>query len=92
MPGGAVRMWGRGAFRQCHGQGILTLRGEVATGLLLAHSRGEGMFAVQDNSGKLQSRLTGMYPYVVYRRQSREIWGTGGYGRGRLSRWIWRET
>ena len=98
-PDGAFRIWGRGAFRQFHGQGegALSLRAEVATGLfgvdyawngrwlaglLFGHSRGEGTFAVQEDSGELQSRLTGVYPYVAYRSQSRGIWGTGGYGRG----------
>ena len=98
--GGRLGVWGRGAFRRFNGQGMgaLSLRGEVATGLvgfdyrwtgrwmaglLLAHSRGEGTYEVNQNTGELESRLTGMYPYVAYQNGNRGIWGAGGYGRGR---------
>ena len=76
----------------------LTLRAEVATGmfgveyhwdkgwrtgLLLAHSRGDGSFTLQAESADLRSHLTGLYPYVMYQGPSSGIWVTGGYGRGR---------
>ena len=99
VPGGAIRLWGRGAFRRFNGQGegTLSLRGEVVTGLVgvdyewngrwvaglvVAHSRGEGTFAVHEDTGELESRLTGFYPFVAYQSQNGGIWGTGGYGRG----------
>ena len=99
VPGGAIRVWGRGAFRRFNGQGegALSLRGEVVTGLVgmdyewngrwmaglvVSHNRGEGTFAVHEDAGELESRLTGVYPFVAYKSQNGGIWGTGGYGRG----------
>ncbi len=97
LPGGSLSVWGRGAFRQFNGQQPLTLRGEVTTamlgadyrwrggwlaGVLLAHSRGDGSFEVENESGDITSALTGIYPYVSYTRAGWEVWLSGGAGRG----------
>ncbi len=81
------------------GTGALRLRGSVSTGLfgvdyrwderwmaglVVAHSRGDGSFAGHEDTGKLSSGLTGMYPYVAYQHPTGGgIWMSGGYGRGR---------
>ncbi len=97
LPGGSLSVWGRGAFRQFNGQQPLTLRGEVTTamlgadyrwrggwlaGVLLAHSRGDGSFEVENESGDITSALTGIYPYASYTRAGWEVWLSGGAGRG----------
>ena len=78
--------------------GALRLRGSVATGLfgmdyrwsgrwmaglVVAHSQGNGSFVVHQDTGVLESGLTGVYPYVSYQHQRGGIWVSGGYGRGR---------
>ena len=99
VSGGSFGIWGQGAFRQFNGQGdgALTLRGEVSTGIvgvdyrwhrgwmagvLLAHSRGDGSFEVHRQSGEITSGLTGIYPYVSYARTGWDIWMSTGVGRG----------
>ncbi len=99
VSGGSFGIWGQGAFRQFNGQGegALTLRGEVATGIvgvdyrwhrgwmagvLLAHSQGDGSFEVHRQSGEITSGLTGIYPYVSYARTGWDIWMSTGIGRG----------
>ena len=81
-----------------HGTGALRLRGSVSTGLfgmdyrwderwmaglVVAHSRGAGSFAVYQDTGMLSSGLTGVYPFVAYQHPTGGIWVSGGYGRGR---------
>ena len=80
------------------GAGALRLRGSVSTGLfgmdyrweerwlaglVVAHSRGDGSFAVQQDTGDLSSGLTGVYPYVAYQHRRGGVWVSGGYGLGR---------
>ncbi len=101
VSGGSFGIWGQGAFRQFNGQGedALTLRGEVATGIvgvdyrwhrgwmagvLLAHSQGDGSFEVHRQSGEITSGLTGIYPYVSYARTGWDIWMSTGVGRGNV--------
>ncbi|MCY4001183.1 MAG: hypothetical protein OXF84_10315, partial [Bacteroidetes bacterium] len=77
----------------------LQLRGSVATGLLgvdyrwngswmaglmLAHSRGDGSYEILQDTGELEAGLTGLYPYVSYQHRMGGVWGTGGFGRGRV--------
>ena len=57
-------------------------RGSWVTGMLLAHSRGDGSFDVLQEAGDLTAGLTGIYPYVSYARTGWEIWISGGAGRG----------
>ena len=57
-------------------------RGSWVTGMLLAHSRGNGSFDVLQEAGDLTAGLTGIYPYVSYARTGWEIWISGGAGRG----------
>ena len=57
-------------------------RGSWVTGILLAHSRGEGSFEVLQEAGDLTAGLTGIYPYVSYARTGWEMWVSGGAGRG----------
>ena len=98
---GSFSVWGQGAFRQFNGRGddALSLRGEVATGmlgtdyrwkggwlagLLLAHSQGDGSYEVVKQSGDLTSGLTGIYPYVSYNRAGLDVWLAGGAGFGQV--------
>ena len=96
--GGALGVWGRGAFRQFNSRAAdaLTLDGEVATGmlgvdyrwrrvlagLLLAHSQGDGSFEVVQQSGTISAGLTGIYPYVSYAREGWDVWLSAGAGWG----------
>ncbi len=79
------------------GDEALTLRGEVTTGMLgadyrwrrgwlagvlLAHSQGDGSFEVKEESGEMNSALTGIYPYVSYTRAGWDVWVSAGAGRG----------
>ncbi len=79
------------------GDEALTLRGEVTTGMLgadyrwhrgwlagvlLAHSQGDGSFEVKEESGEMNSALTGIYPYVSYTRAGWDVWMSAGAGRG----------
>ena len=81
------------------GAAALRLRGSVSTGLfgmdyrwdrrwmaglVAAHSRGDGSFAMRQDTGMLSSGLTGVYPYVAYQHKRGGIWVSGGYGRGRV--------
>ena len=79
------------------GEDALTLRAEVTTGMLgadyrwnggwlagvlFAHSRGDGSFEMNEESGEITSALTGIYPYVSYTRAGWEVWASAGAGRG----------
>ena len=81
------------------GAGALTLSGEVTSamlgadwtrgpwtaGLLLSHSRGTGSYRGA-SSGKVESALTGLYPYGRYAVNPRlSVWGIAGYGAGTLT-------
>ena len=56
------------------------------TGLLLAHSEGDGSFTHLDvPGGDVSSSLTSVHPYVAYRLNDRvRLWGLVGYGGGDL--------
>ena len=81
------------------GNGDLTLDGEVASGmlgadgtrgpwtvgLLLSHFRGSGSYRGA-SSGKVESVLTGAFPYGRYAVNRRlSVWGAAGYGAGWLT-------
>ena len=101
LSSGSFSVWGQGAFRQFNGQGedVLTLQGEVTTGMfgadyrwqggwlagvLLSHSQGNGSFEVADQSGDITSGLTGIYPYVSYAGTGWNVWGSAGGGLGQV--------
>ena len=93
-------VWGSGAVTRFDGrEGELSLDGEVASatlgadfargrmtvGLALAHSAGDGSYRGA-GSGKVDSTLTGLYPYGRYEVSDRlALWGIAGYGAGTLT-------
>ena len=96
--GGFGALWGRGAVSHFDGrEGPLSLTGEVATGMVgidwisrrwrtglaLAMSRGIGGYSAGVNSGEIESKLTGLFPWVGYDVTDRvSVWATAGYGAG----------
>ena len=98
--GGYASLWGRGAVSRFDGrEGDLSLDGEVTSamlgadftrdawtaGLLVSHSRGEGSYR-GEGEGKVESALTGVYPYGRYAVSERvTVWGVAGYGSGTLT-------
>ena len=99
--GGFGAVWGRGAVTQFNGQdGALSLAGEVATGMVgfdwisgrlrtglaLAMSRGNGGYNAAAHSGDIESKLTGLFPWVGYDFTDRvSVWAAAGYGAGVLT-------
>ena len=99
--GGFGALWGRGAVSHFDGRdGPLSLTGEVATGMVgmdwvsrrwrsglaLAMSRGIGGYSAAVNSGEIESKLTGLFPWVGYDVTDRvSVWATAGYGAGVLT-------
>ena len=97
--GGYATLWGRGAFSRFDGrEDELRLDGEVTSvmlgtdwtrehlsaGLILSHARGEGGYQGED-SGAVESTLTGLYPWGRYALNERvTVWGAAGYGAGTL--------
>ena len=98
--GGVAGLWGRGAITSFDGrEGDLTLDGEVGSfmlgadwardawtaGLMLSHARGTGSYR-GEGEGKVESDLTGLYPYGRYALNERvTLWGVAGYGAGSLT-------
>ena len=98
--GGVAGLWGRGAISSFDGrEGDLTLDGEVGSvmlgadwtrdartaGLMLSHARGTGSYRGA-GEGKVESDLTGLYPYGRYAVNERvTLWGVAGYGAGSLT-------
>ena len=101
---GFVSFWGRGAVTRFDGQdGALGLDGEVTsamlgtdwsqgrwtTGLVVAHSLGEGGYRDGSDgagSGTISATLTGLYPWLRHALSDRlEAWGVAGYGQGSLA-------
>ncbi|MDE0667887.1 MAG: hypothetical protein OXI48_02510, partial [bacterium] len=100
--GPGLSAWGRvgtGGFRA--EEGGVSFDGDVTTGMvgvdaewervlagvLVAHSEGEGAYALQggDDAGTVESTLTGVYPYVRVRPVARvSVWGLAGAGSGEL--------
>ena len=99
--GGFGALWGRGAVSHFDGRdGSLSLAGEVATGMVgmdwvsrrwrtglaLAMSRGIGGYSAAVNSGDIESKLSGLFPWVGYDVTDRvSVWATAGYGAGVLT-------
>ena len=99
--GGFGALWGRGAVSRFDGRdGPLSLTGEVATGMVgmdwvsrrwrtglaLAMSRGIGGYSAAVNSGDIESKLSGLFPWVGYDVTDRvSVWATAGYGAGVLT-------
>ena len=99
--GGFGAVWGRGAVSHFGGQdGALSLDGEVATGMVgidwvsrrwrtglaLAMSRGIGGYSAAVHSGEIESKLTGLFPWVGYDVTDRiSVWAAAGYGAGVLT-------
>ena len=97
--GGSVALWGRGAITSFDGrENRLSMDGEVANvmlgadwsggaltaGLMLSHARGSGSYR-GESDGKIESTLTGIYPYGRYAASERvTVWGVAGYGAGSL--------
>ena len=97
---GFATLWGQGAITRFDGRdGDLTLDGEVSSvmlgadrsygrgtaGLVLSHSRGEGEYSSPGGGGKVESTVTGLYPYGRYELTERTaLWGVAGYGEGEL--------
>ena len=89
--GSSVAVWGRGAYSGFSGQAHdVALDGEVATamlgtdyaaggwiaGLSLSFSEGDGTYRLDGREGALNSRMTGLYPYVGYEITDRlSAWG-----------------
>ena len=98
--GGSVAVWGRGAITSFDGrENRLSVDGEVANvmlgadwsggaltaGLMLSHARGSGSYR-GESDGKVESTLTGIYPYGRYAASERvTVWGVAGYGAGSLA-------
>ena len=60
-------------------------RERATVGLALAHSRGGGSYR-GDNSGEIESTLSGIYPYGRYELNERlALWGIAGYGAGSIT-------
>ena len=99
--GGFGAVWGRGAVSRFDGQdGPLSLAGEVATGMVgfdwisgrlrtglaLAMSRGSGGYNAAAHRGDIESKLTGLFPWVGYDFTDRvSVWAAAGYGAGVLT-------
>ena len=97
--GGSVALWGHGAIASFDGrESSLSVDGEVANvmlsadwsggaltaGLMLSHARGSGSYR-GESDGKIESTLTGIYPYGRYAASERvTVWGVAGYGAGSL--------
>ena len=64
-------------------------RGPWTAGLLMSHSRGDGSYrgaAERSGDGKVESTLTGVYPYGRYEVNPRlSVWGVTGHGTGTLT-------
>ena len=99
--GGSVAVWGRVAHSRFDGrEDEASVGGEVMTvalgmdraagpwtwGVSLAHSEGRGTHALEGRSNRLETSLTGLYPFVGYRSSERlSLWGVAGYGEGDLT-------
>ena len=95
---GGWSVWGRGTFTRVLGrEGALSIRSNVTTmavgtdyqwtnrlltGLLTAHSIGNGSYEAYDESGEASSALTGVYPYLSYQLPTVRVWLLAGLGRG----------
>ena len=99
--GASAAIWGRGASSSFRGRdGPLSVNGEVSSatlgadwrsgswlpGTMFKHSLGEGSYSGDGGSGKVESALTGIYPYAALDVNKRlRAWGTAGLGEGTLT-------
>ena len=101
---GLVSIWGRGTVTRFDGrEDTLSLDGDVAsamlgtdfsqgrwtTGIVVAHSLGEGGYrdgGESTESGTISATLTGLHPWLRHVLSDRvEAWGVAGYGEGSLT-------
>ncbi len=99
--GSGVALWGHGAVSRVQGaDGALNLEGRVSSGMvgvdwtgnkgglgvLVAHTRSEGEYAMASDEGTHSAYLTGVYPNGCYALSSGiTAWGVVGYGRGSMT-------
>ena len=99
--GGTPVLWGRGTFSHLVGsEDDLELDGDVRTGTLgtdwsdgrwlaglaMSPSTGEGTWRRDGKPGRVESSVTGLYPYTGYEITDwLVVWGTAGYGIGALT-------
>ncbi len=99
--GSGVALWGHGAVSRVQGaDGALNLEGRVSSGMvgadwtgnkgglgvLVAHTRSEGEYAMASDEGIHSAYLTGVYPNGCYALSSGiTAWGVVGYGRGSMT-------
>ena len=99
--GPGLAAWGRFATTAFEGEGGgVDMDGTVTTGflgadaewdralagLMVSHSRGEGTYRGADGPGKVESTLTGVYPYARLALSERvSAWGLAGMGEGELT-------
>ena len=97
--GGFAGLWGRMAQTRFAGrEGVLSLDGDVTTGLLgadyasgrwttglvVSHSIGEGGYR-GEGSGDIEASVTALTPWAGYAVTERlSVWGAAGYGAGEL--------
>ena len=97
---GVATLWGRGAVTGFDGrEGTVSLDGNVVSalagldwtrerttaGLVALHSRGDGAYSSPSDGGRVESTLTGLYPWGRYALNDRlSVWGVAGYGTGEL--------
>ena len=97
---GVATLWGRGAVTGFDGrEGTVSLDGNVVSalagldwtreritaGLVASHSRGDGAYSSPSDGGRVESTLTGLYPWGRYALNDRlSLWGVAGYGAGEL--------
>ena len=94
-------LWGQGAISRFDGrEDDVTLSGEVRSGMLgadwmrdrataglvLSHAQGDGEYRSAQHGGRVESVLTGLYPYWRYEASARlSVGGVAGFGVGRLT-------
>ncbi len=99
--GSGVALWGHGVVSRVQGaDGALNLEGRVSSGMfgadwirdkgglgvLVAHTRSEGEYAMASDEGTHSAYLTGVYPNGCYALSSGiTAWGVVGYGRGSMT-------
>ena len=60
--------------------------GSWTAGVILSHSRGQGVYQGPSDSGSVSSTLTGLFPWGRYALNERiAIWGVAGYGEGEFA-------
>lgn len=100
--GEPLALWGRGTFSRFAGdEAVVALDGDVLTGTLgaewqhgpwfaglaLSRSTAEGTWGRDGQGGRIESSVTGIYPFTGYRITDRvAVWCAGGYGIGNLER------